>query len=262
MNFKAHLIQQMNGLMAIDQGFLQSFAGGITAMTFEPPREQAEKPELISTDGVAVIDIEGMLIRSAPDWASEFGVASMEGIAARIREAAANEDVHGIFLNIDSPGGSVNGTEELAAAIANAATIKPVRAFSSGMMASAAYWIGSQADDIIVTPSAIIGSIGVMGVHIDASQQHAAEGVRVQVFTSGEMKAPGAMETALTPAQVEHMEQTISEMALKFYSAVLTARGEMDDLFFDGRTVQGSEAVAANLADSVALSMAEAMNLK
>ncbi len=79
------------------------------------------------------------------------------------------DDIKAVFLDIDSPGGTVAGTPELAAAVASLNERKPVYAFSSGLMCSAAYWIASQARAIYATPSAQVGSIGVVQAVIDNS---------------------------------------------------------------------------------------------
>jgi ClpP class serine protease len=101
-------------------------------------------------------------------------------------------------LDIDSPGGTVAGTPELAAAVSALDQKKPVYAFSSGLMASAAYWIASQARAIYATPSAQVGSIGVVQAVVDRSAAINAAGIKVEVFSVGKYKAMGAPGTPLT----------------------------------------------------------------
>ena len=260
MTSKNHFINQFSCPMAIEPDYFASFMAGLSGIQFDIQQPEPAARELNVIDGTAVIQVHGVLMRDAPDWAEAFGVKSMESLASELRMATAQSGVEEILLAIDSPGGSVNGTEELAAEVLRAANKMPVRAFSAGLMASAAYWVGSMADELLVTPSSMIGSIGVIGSHIDASAQHEAEGLKVHIFASGEQKAPGAMNTALSPAQIAAKQSTVREMAMKFYDAVLTARGDLDASIFDGGIYQGSRAVEMNLADGLVMNFAEALD--
>ena len=85
-----------------------------------------------------------------------------EAFGAAFDRAAADSSIGAIVLNIDSPGGSVYGVEELADKIYKARGTKPVYAVANSLAASAAYWIGSAASQLYVTPSGEVGSIGVL----------------------------------------------------------------------------------------------------
>jgi ClpP class serine protease len=100
----------------------------------------------------------------------------------------------------------VAGTPELAAAVASLNEDKPVYAFSSGLMASAAYWIASQARAIYATPSAQVGSIGVVQAVVDDSGALDRDGIKVEVFSVGKYKAMGAPGTSLTDDQRDLMQ--------------------------------------------------------
>src|SRR5215467_6271108 len=115
----------------------------------------------------------------------------MDGIRARLEAAAANPDVSAIVLDVDSPGGTVAGTPETAAAVRRAAEVKPVVAVANSLAASAAYWIASQASSLVVGPSADVGSIGVISAHIDRSKMLEDMGLRVTVVSAGRYKAEG-----------------------------------------------------------------------
>ena len=114
-----------------------------------------------------------------------FGATDMNQVTAAIGEAVERGDVDALFLDIDSPGGTVNGTPELAQAVADAAKRKTLYAFSAGQMSSAAYWIASQADAIYATPSARVGSIGVLLPFIDSTEKLRNQGLKVEVFAAG-----------------------------------------------------------------------------
>ena len=106
-------------------------------------------------DGIGSVSIEGPILRKPNLFARVLmGATGSEEIGAALSEAAKRDDIKGVFLDIDSPGGTVAGTPELAAAVKSLNRQKPVYAFSSGLMCSAAYWIASQARAIYATPSA------------------------------------------------------------------------------------------------------------
>ena len=162
------------------------------------PKQESDSPLLSVEDGIGVVAIEGPILRK-PDLFARifFGATGSEDIGAALREAGERDDIKAVFLNIDSPGGTVAGTPELAAAVKALNDRKPVYAFSSGLMCSAAYWIASQARAIYATPSAQVGSIGVVQAVIDNTAALDMAGIKVEVFSVGKYKAMGAPGTAL-----------------------------------------------------------------
>ncbi len=120
---------------------------------------------LLLTNGILVMNVEGTIMKAE----SSFGGTSSVRMRQNLREAAANPQVRGIMLNISSPGGHVDGTDELALEIARTAEIKPVHAFANGLMASAAFWIGSQAAVISASRTSEVGSLGTVAVVHDFS---------------------------------------------------------------------------------------------
>jgi ClpP class serine protease len=106
---------------------------------------QSQQNSLLSVeDGIGVVAIEGPILRKADLFAKMFyGATSSEEIAEALQEISGRDDIKAVLLNIDSPGGTVAGTPELANAVAALDKKKPVYAFSSGLMCSAAYWVAS-----------------------------------------------------------------------------------------------------------------------
>ncbi|MCF7675000.1 MAG: S49 family peptidase [Akkermansiaceae bacterium] len=150
------------------------------------PKPDQSSQLLNVEDGIGTVAIEGPILRKPSLFARVLMDASGSGeIGDAIREAGERDDIKAVFLDIDSPGGTVAGTPELAAAVASLNERKPVYAFSSGLMCSAAYWIASQARAIYATPSAQVGSIGVVQAVIDDSAALASEGIKVEVFSVG-----------------------------------------------------------------------------
>ena len=128
---------------------------------------------------------------------------------------------------------------------------KPVYAFSSGLMCSAAYWIASQARAIYATPSAQVGSIGVVQAVIDDTASLDAEGIKVEVFSVGKYKAMGAPGTPLTDDQRALIQSNLAEIAGDFHKAVLARGRSIPAEAMEGQTFSGRQAQRFNLAGMV-----------
>jgi len=216
------------------------------------PKSAPSNPLLNVEDGVGVVAIDGPILRK-PDVFDRvlMGATSSEDIGAALREAGQRDDIKAVFLDIDSPGGTVAGTPELAAAVASINERKPVYAFSSGLMCSAAYWIASQARAIYATPSARVGSIGVVQAVIDNSAALDARGIKVEVFAVGKYKAMGAPGTPLTDDHREHIRSNLAETAGEFHAAVLARGRAIPAEAMEGQTFSGRQAQRFNLAGMV-----------
>lgn len=203
-------------------------------------------------DGVGVVAMSGPMIRK-PDLLSQilFNATDTEDITAAVREAANRPDIEAVFLDIDSPGGTVTGTPELAQAVADAGKQKPVYAFSSGLMCSAAYWVASQAQAVYVTPSARVGSIGVIQPIIDDSEAYKNAGLKVEVFAAGKFKSIGVPGVPLTDSQRECIQSNIAETAADFHAAVLARGRKIPPEAMEGQDFSGKQAQRMNLAGVV-----------
>lgn len=222
---------------------------------FSKPVElpQPVQSSLLSVeDGVGVVAMSGPMIRK-PDLLSQilFNATDTEEITAAVREAANRPDIEAVFLDIDSPGGTVTGTPELAQAVVDAGKQKPVYAFSSGLMCSAAYWVASQAQAVYVTPSARVGSIGVIQPIIDDSEAFKNAGLKVEVFAAGKFKGIGMPGVSLTDPQRECIQSNIEETAADFHTAVLSRGRKIPPEAMEGQDFSGKQAQRMNLAGVV-----------
>jgi len=203
------------------------------------------------TDGVAVIQIAGTLMKYGSSAAD--GTSTIQ-IRRQLRLAARDKQAKSIMLVIDSPGGSVAGTQDLANEVARAAESKAVVAFIEDLGASAAYWVASQATKIYANESGQIGSIGVFAVVEDMSQAAADMGVKVMVFRSGDYKGAGVPGDAITEAQAADFQRMVTEFFGLFSKAVRAGRG-MDAKDFaavaDGRVWLAQDAKALGLIDGI-----------
>lgn len=207
-------------------------------------------------DGVAVIPITGSLIHRGAWVGSYSGEVSYEGIGAQIDAAAEDAFVRGIALEIDSHGGEVAGCFDLADRIRAAREGKPVHAFVCDHAYSAAYALASQADKVIVPRAGGVGSIGVICMHADRSQQFEDFGVKVTVISAGERKADGNPYEPLPEDVRQALQAEMETLRGIFADTVAAGRGTALSaeaaLQTEAACFLGEEAVAVGLADEVA----------
>lgn len=211
-------------------------------------------PKIERVGNLGIIPVEGVLARK-PDVAelAWYGFEDMIQIERMIAEAASDPTIEGVLLDIDSPGGFVNGTPEIGDAVARLAKSKPVVAHTAGMAASAAYWIAAQAPTVIASRSAIVGSIGVYSALYDLAAYYAEMGVKVEVFTNEEatFKAAGLPGTSLTEEQRTYFKDRVQRDFAEFKAAVNKPRPQVGAEAMRGQTFNGLEAKRLGLVDAV-----------
>ena len=206
-------------------------------------------------DGIAVIEISGVLIHRGSWIGQSSGQTSYEGIAAQIEAAASDPSVRGLALEIDSFGGEVAGVFDLADRIRATRGTKPVWAFVAEHAFSAGYALASQADCILLPRTGAVGSIGVVVMHADLSGQLDQDGVRVTLIHSGQHKVDGNPYEPLPEAVREDIQREIDVLRFLFAETVAAGRaGRLSQeaaLVTEAATYRGPDAVAAGLADEV-----------
>jgi signal peptide peptidase SppA len=200
---------------------------------------------------VAIIHLAGPLTKAGGWWFS--GTSSVQA-RGEISAAAADPDVGKIALLIDSPGGTVAGTYELAAAVAAAAKQKRTVAYIQDLGASAAYWAASQASEVFASPTAYVGSIGTYGVLVDSSGMADRMGIKVHVVRAGEFKGMGMPGTAIEKKHLEEAQRLISAQNEFFLEGVAGGRrlplAKVRELA-DGRAHIAAKAKELGLIDGV-----------
>ncbi|WP_338050534.1 S49 family peptidase [Pseudemcibacter aquimaris] len=227
----------------------------IAARQNEPPEAVAAKlgRELQNThrlemrENIAVLPLVGPLFRYANLFTQVSGASSYELLAKDFTAALENPEVQAIVLNIDSPGGEVNGCAELADMIYEARGRKPVIAYASGDAASGAYWIAAAADEIVVSKTSALGSIGVVGVYQGGKDTDTVEVVSSQ--SPFKRLDPGSDEGRA------RLQKRIDAMAGVFVDAVAKYRGataaHVQEYYGSGDVFIGGDAVSQGLADRV-----------
>ena len=221
-------------------------------------------PYQVVGGGVAVLSLCGVLMKGDTFITRWLGGTSMERAGCNFAMAMADPDVCAILLYIDSPGGTVEGTSELAGRIAQArGQGKPILAYTDGRMGSGAYWIGSQADAVFISGDTTeVGSIRYTS-HVDISGMENQTGRKTTVLAAGRYKATGHQYAPLSDADARTMQGEIDYLYSVFVRAVAAARPALNLASADesqwnmvpwgeGRVFIGRQAIDAGLVDGVA----------
>jgi len=219
------------------------------------------KPYTVS-DGVAVIPIEGILVNK---WGLHpySGLTGYDGIMVKLLEANEDPDVEAIVLEIDSCGGEVAGCQDLAdmifAVSQRGGGDKPVWAILSEVAYSAAYWLASACDRIILPETGGVGSIGVLVMHVDWQDALDEAGIKVSLIHAGSHKVDGNPYEHLPKDVRDSLQEEVEDIRLMFAGAVAQNRGlKLEDVLatearcYPGGSRNGRRtALDAGLADAV-----------
>jgi capsid assembly protease len=207
-------------------------------------------------DGVAILPIEGVIAKRMNLFTQISGGASTQLLQRELGAALDDPEVHSIVLQIDSPGGTVDGTQTLANAVLAARDKKPIVTLASGTMASAAYWIGSAAQAAyIVDGTTSVGSIGVVTSHTDISGAEAARGIKTTEISAGKYKRIASQYAPLSEDGRQSIQDQLDYLYSLFVGAVAQHRGVSEEQVLadmaDGRVFVGQRAVDAGLVDGI-----------
>jgi len=199
----------------------------------------------------AIIPVIGPMFRRANIFTDISGATSYDMVRRDLQKALDDPSFKSIILNIDSPGGEVNGVSELADAIFAARSRKPIIAYIGGTGASGAYWIASAASEIVIDTTALLGSIGVALEVTDTTARDESRGVRRVEFIS--RRAPGKRPNMDSEDGRARIQRVVDDLGDIFVSAVARNRGvsetTVDEKFGQGDMLPGAKAVAAGMAD-------------
>ena len=201
-------------------------AGILTNSLAEQYQQDGGAPFAMA-DGVAVIEVSGVLVHRGAWIGQSSGQTTYEGIAAQLAAAASDPMVRGIALEIDSFGGEVAGVFDLADAIRAARAAKLVWAFVAEHAFSAGYALASQADRIMLPRTGAVGSIGVVVMHADLSNQLSDAGVTVTLIHSGAHKVDGNPYAPLLDPVRARIQSEIDSIRTLFAQTVAAGRGQI-----------------------------------
>lgn len=163
-----------------------------TAEQIEARVDPRTERAIAARDGaIALIPVRGVIIPRARADSARFNEVGAENLATAVEAAVADKRVKAIILDVDSPGGNVFGVQEAATRINAARGRKPIVAHADFLMASAAYWLAVATDEVIMSPSALVGSVGVISAHVDISAMLDSFGVKISVMSEPDAKRDG-----------------------------------------------------------------------
>lgn len=207
---------------------------------------------------VAVLPVYGIIAPKAAEFqkASSGGGTGIDALTQQFRSAMQNPDVKCVVLDFDSPGGNVFGVSELANEIRAAREQKRIVAQLSPLAASAAYWLASQASEVVITPSGQAGSIGVFSAHTDMSKAMEMKGVKMTLISAGKFKTEGNNLEPLTEEGFAAAKGLVDTYYNMFTKDVADGRGvsvsDVKNGFGEGRMVDAVRAKKLGLVDRIA----------
>lgn len=206
---------------------------------------------------VPVVRLEGPIAAPALSGGlSSRGVLNLAGVETVLRKAFETDDAVAVALALNSPGGSPAQSELIGARIRQLAEKHdlPVLAFCEDVAASGGYWLACAADEIFVTSTSIVGSIGVISASFGAKDLIEKIGLERRVFTAGESKHRLDMFEDVRESDVEWLHGVQGDIHSAFRTWVTERRGARlgdDPALFTGEVWIGAKAVELGLADGV-----------
>ena len=183
------------------------------------------------------------------------GATSAEAFGNQFLEFINDPEIDAIVLDVDSPGGYASGIEELSNLIYEARGTKPVVAVANHEMASAAFWIASAADEVVISPSGQVGSVGVFAVHQDISKALEQEGVKMTLISAGKYKVEGNSYEPLDEEAQAAIQASVDETYDAFLNALARNRNvsvqTVKNDFGEGRMMSSRQSVEVGMADRI-----------
>ncbi len=241
---------------ALEADVLQAILADGAAPLAVQPRRQAKAPQMDFSGGVAVVPIVGLVTKRQRIWDGLFEETITDDVKHNLWTALDLPAVKAVILSIDSPGGGVDGTAELASFIYKARGEKPIVAWTDGRMTSAAYWIGSAADQVFISGDTVqVGSIGIVAAHRDVSGAEKKLGVKTTEVVAGRYKRIASSYAPLSPEGRQYIQDVVDYLYSAFVSDVARFRGVSAAAVLErmagGKVFFGHQAIEAGLADGV-----------
>ncbi len=211
--------------------------------------------EYIGYDHIAVIRLSGVIAGGEADGSLWPNPESAGAVLKQLRKAVKSKYVKGVLFRIDSPGGTVSTSQEIADEIkALQEKQKPVVVSMGDVAASGGYYVACNADKIVADPGTITGSIGVIMSNINLKGLGDKLGLEPQVIKSGQFKDIGSPYRAMTADDKAILQALILDAYDQFTNAIATGRKmplEKVKQLADGRIYSGRQALKINLVDKL-----------
>ena len=240
--------------MTLILGVLDRRAQGIELSAVEVAAVKRDQPKHQNFGAIGVLPMFGTIFPRAGMVSEISGGVSLDSFRANLSAMVSDPAISAIILHVDSPGGAVAGVTEAFGAVMVARQKKRIIAVADGIMASAAYCIASAAHEIVASPSALVGSIGVLAIHTDMSESDSKAGVKTTITKAGKYKGEGI--GPLTGEAIAAQQSLVDEVYGVFVGDVARGRGTTTDVvangYGEGRVLSAKNAAKARMVDRVA----------
>lgn len=251
--------------MLIREEAALEFVERVASVATRPAAESQSMAELLSTGSVEpyvrgstlVVPFVGVVGSDFNALEKMLGGFDINEFSETLAERASAPGVKRVVLDFNSPGGTVGGVEEAAEVVRNLAKEKRVISYVAPgrMAASAAYWVASQATELVVAPSAKVGSIGAFVAWVNRTKQLEAAGLKVEVLRAGKHKAGFVPGADVSEEERARIQVGLNEVHSRFKSAVRSVRKGVAAEDMEGQVFSGREAVEKSLATGLANSL-------
>ncbi|WP_303662900.1 signal peptide peptidase SppA [Sulfuricurvum kujiense] len=175
-------------------------------------------------------------------------------IVEQLDEARENKDIKGVLFSIDSPGGAVAPSVEIAYAIKRLSEVKPTVVYAAGIMASGGYYSAIWGNEIIANPGSMIGSIGVIMQGADISELMEKVGVKTQTVHAGTYKQVGTFDRKWSDLERAELDKVINGTYTMFVTDVARARKldpNLSSNYADAHIFTAAQAQKVGLIDAI-----------
>ena len=218
-------------------------------------KEYKYEDDMYEVNGsMATMPVYGKMFPRANMMTRLSGGVSTRKLGRAIDEVEEREDIDKVMMVFDSPGGSIQGLTNTARKIRNMET--ETVAFAEGLMASAAYFVGSAADRVVASPDSMVGAIGSVAKIVSRAGKLEDEGYDVKVIRSAEKKAKPNPSEPIDEDSVKEVQKLVNAAHEQFVRQVAInldlSEETVSNTMADGSVINGSEAEGTNFVDDVA----------
>ena len=247
-------------LIKLEDIYRSYFSGQIGISDFQPEDDNPfieDLPASFSMAGnIAVLNIAGPITPETDIFTYLFGGTGLDVLARDFKQLINDENVTGIVLKINSPGGNAFGVQEFSNLVFESRNIKPIFAHSGTTMASAAQYIASAASQTFISDNAVIsGSIGVRTSHIDISELEKMAGIKVTDIADGEFKTLESPHLPLSAEGRADIERQINHIGKSFRDDIAKFRNtsieNVEQNMAGGKLFIGTQGIDIGLIDGV-----------
>lgn len=219
----------------------------------ELPEREPEAPQApVEDDGlpkVAVVEANGVLVKHPSMVDMLFGATDLDSIRYALQDAMEDPEIDTIVMWFNSPGGVTTGIEELGRYIAKCSQSKRLVAFTDTVCASAAYWLASQCNEVVITPTAEVGSVGVFSMVLNDEEAMRNAGIKLEAFSAGKYKLMGHSFHTLTDEEKAILQKEVDDQHEIFKNSIKSNRPDISEDDMEGLTYSGQIAVDKHYAD-------------